>query len=90
MSVFEAAMMICFGASWPFSVLKSLRTKKVEGKSLAFMWLILVGYAAGIVHKFVNNTDWVTALYFANAALVGLDIVLYHRYLRRGAREVEA
>ena len=37
MSIFEAIMLICFGASWPAAVYKTYTTKNVEGKSLLFL-----------------------------------------------------
>ena len=33
MSVLEAGMMVCFGASWPFQVVKTFKSKEVGGKS---------------------------------------------------------
>ena len=38
MSVLEAGMMICFGASWPFQVAKTYKTKEVKGKSILFIY----------------------------------------------------
>ena len=37
MSIFEAGMLICFGASWPFAVMKTYKTKSVKGKSRLFL-----------------------------------------------------
>ena len=31
--VFEMIMLICFGASWPFALLKTIRVKNPAGKS---------------------------------------------------------
>ena len=50
-SVFEAVMLLCFAASWPFSILKAIRTKVVAGKSPMFMGIIEAGYVAGILFK---------------------------------------
>ena len=52
MSLFEALMMICFGVSWPISIHKSWRTKKVSGKSPVFMIVIIVGYASVLFTRF--------------------------------------
>ena len=41
MSIFEAGMMVCFGASWPIAALKTYKCKCVHGKSLKFSLLIL-------------------------------------------------
>jgi len=80
MSVFEAIMLVCFGASWPFSVYKSWKTKNVEGKSGIFLVHVLLGYLAGITHKIVYNLDIVLALYVLNALLVASDVSLWIRY----------
>ncbi len=87
-SIFEGTMLVCFGVSWPFSILKSWRTKNVSGKSIAFLWLIFFGYLAGITNKVLRSLDpatsleWVAGLYVLNAALVFTDILLYYRYRR--------
>jgi hypothetical protein len=86
---FEALMMICFGVSWPVAILKTLRTRRTEGKSLLFLLLILVGYLAGITAKFIiaaqthDWSNWVTILYIANAVLVSVDIFLFLKYRPR-------
>ena len=41
MSIFEAGMMVCFGASWPIAAYKTYKAKCVDGKSLRFSSLIL-------------------------------------------------
>jgi len=50
-------MLLCFGASWPISITKSLRTRVVAGKSPAFMAVIGSGYLSGIVHKLIYSLD---------------------------------
>lgn len=82
-------MLLCFGASWPFSVAKALRVKKVSGKSPIFLWLVLTGYCAGIVFKLATweaapERRWVTALYCWNLFIVGVDTMLYYRYRKNG------
>ena len=79
MSVFEITMLVCFGAAWPVSIWKSLRTRQVAGKSLFFLVIILVGYGAGILHKLIYQFDLVIYLYALNAIMVTIDIVLYLR-----------
>lgn len=83
MSFFEAGMMICFGASWPFQVSKTYKTKDVKGKSILFLWLIEIGYLLGILHKIFYNADCVILLYILNLTLVGADMVLYYLYRNR-------
>lgn len=79
MSVFEITMLVCFGAAWPVSIYKSLRTRAVAGKSLFFLLIVFVGYVAGILHKIIFQYDLVIFLYALNALMVGIDIVLYLR-----------
>lgn len=81
MSFFEAVMLLCFGVSWPISIAKSLRTKKVAGKSPLFMIIIFLGYLSGIVHKLLYDPDGVIVLYILNAVLVAVDLSLYFHYL---------
>lgn len=50
-NVYEAVMLICFGASWPLALLKTIHVKNPTGKSLLFMYLILIGYISGILNK---------------------------------------
>ena len=80
--MFEAIMLFCFGASWPFAVLKTYQSKRVEGKSASSLILILIGYVAGIVHKLLHNVNWVILLYAANAILVLTDLLLLMYYRR--------
>lgn len=81
MSIFEALMLICFGVSWPVSIIKSIRTRVVKGKSPLFMIILSVGYTSGLAHKFLYSLDWITALYALNLILVLTDLTLYYRYL---------
>ena len=82
MSPFEIAMLICFGASWPFSIAKAVRTREVRGKSRFFLAIVAAGYAFGIVHKLGWSRDWVVVLYATNLTMVLLDLVLVYRYRR--------
>ena len=80
MSIFEAGMLVCFGASWPIAAYKTYKAKRVEGKSLRFSCLILLGYFFGIMHKIFFNNDWVLALYLINVFFILLDVSLYLKY----------
>lgn len=82
MSIFEVGMLLCFGAAWPFSIYKTLRTKDVRGKSALFLLIVLMGYVFGILHKVFYNFDKVVYLYAFNGLMVGTDIALYVRYKR--------
>jgi len=80
LSIFEIGMLICFGASWPFAVAKTYKTKNVKGKSILFLSLILIGYLFGMLHKIFFSPDPVIYLYLANGLLVLADMILYFRY----------
>jgi hypothetical protein len=81
MSIFEALMLICFGLSGPVSIIKTLRTKTVSGKSPLFIGIIILGYTFGLTHKLLYSRDWVIYLYVYNLVVVSLDLVLYYRYV---------
>lgn len=83
MGGFEFLMLCCFGFSWPFSILKSIRSRSTKGKSLMFMTLVLSGYIFGIIHKVLYSFDWVTWAYVALMSLVLVDLVLYFVNRRR-------
>lgn len=85
MSPFEAVMLICFGASWPVSIAKTLRTKVVAGKSPLFMIIIFVGYLSGVTHKILYSMDWLVWLYVLNMVMVSIDLSLYLHYSRCNA-----
>ena len=79
MSVFEIGMLVCFGFAWPISIMKSIKTKSIEGKSLMFMYVIMIGYLFGMTHKIIYNFDFVLVLYGINFLMVFTDIMLYYR-----------
>lgn len=83
----EVIMILCFGASWPFNVIKSYKARTAKGKSPVFLCLIILGYIAGIASKFLNeaymasiNEKWyVLFFYFLNLLMVSTDLALYFR-----------
>ena len=79
MKLFEAGMLLCFGAAWPMNIIKSLRSRTAGGKSVMFQWAILIGYICGIINKFINGADIVLALYILNFLMVATDTVLIYR-----------
>lgn len=87
-SIWEVLFLLCFAVSWPVSIIKSLRTKVVIGKSPLFMSLVILGYVFGIIHKVLNNFDVVTYLYAFNALLVATDLTLYFVYIGKNRREM--
>lgn len=82
MSFFEILMLVCFGAAWPFSIVRSYRSRMTGGKSLPFLYIVLIGYGAGICHKIFFNYDPVIFLYGVNGLMVATDIGLYYRNRR--------
>ena len=88
MGIFEAIMLICFGASWPVSIWRTYKVKNPVGKSIGFLALIIIGYAAGIVNKITGNMDWVLWLYVLNLLMVSADLflVIYYRKLRAAGK----
>ena len=79
MSIFEIIMLICFGVAWPFSIYKSYKSCKNSGKSVVFLYAVVIGYIAGILHKLIYDYDVVIFLYILNSLMVTVDILLYYR-----------
>ena len=73
MSLFEIMMLICFGAAWPFSILKSYRSRSNRGKSALFLAVVLAGYIAGTLHKIHFNPDAVITHYGARPGAKGIN-----------------
>lgn len=82
MSIFEIIMLICFGAAWPVSIYKTYTSKSTAGKSVIFLIVIMIGYVAGIVHKFMYSQDWIIFLYMLNLTMVFTDTMLFLRNSR--------
>lgn len=82
MSIFEALMLICFGAAWPFSIVKSYHTKQNGSKSLIFLVVLFCGYLMGITHKLLYSRDPVIFLYALNGGMVFVDMMLFLRNRR--------
>lgn len=94
--IFEILMLVCFGASWPLNIIKSLRTRSTKGKSLFFLILIDIGYVSGIINKFIrypmtdNKALWTFTLcvYFLNLTMVTGDMIVYFINRRREKKEL--
>ena len=83
-SILETVMLICFGLSWPVSVVKNIRAGTAKGMSLPFILLISAGYIAGIAAKFVSgNVNYVLIVYIVNLLAVSVNIPVYYRNLHR-------
>lgn len=85
--IFETVMMICFGASWPFNVVRSYKARTAKGKSPMFLCIVIFGYLVGIAGKFLNESfmtnidkNWyVLFFYVLNTVMVSIDLGLYFR-----------
>lgn len=82
MHIFELGMLICFGVSWPISILKTYRSRTTKGKSVIFSVIIQLGYICGIINKILNGTDFVLYLYIFNLLMVFTDMMLWFRNRR--------
>ena len=89
-SIFEILMLLCFACSWPFSIVKALRTKVVIGKSPIFMSIIVLGYVFGILHKIFYHPDAVVFLYLFNLLIVSFDLSLYFKYIEQNRRDLHS
>jgi hypothetical protein len=83
----EIAMLISFGASWPFNIMKSYRSRTAKGKSVQFEIIVEIGYTIGLIGKFItfHNTGvlaYSVWFYFADIAMVLIDMGLYFRNIR--------
>ena len=93
--VLEAAMLICFGLSWPTNAYRSYVAATAGGTSWQFILLITVGYLCGIAAKIISGQlNWVLAIYLLNLVFLGANWWVYFRNRRldreRGALERQA
>ncbi len=88
--VFEILMVVCFGFSWPFNIIKSYRARTAKGTSLYFTLLIAIGYVGGILSKILFSIErgpsywtFLTVLafvfYFINLIMVSTGVAIYFR-----------
>lgn len=85
--VLEAAMLVCFGLSWPLNAYKGMKAGTAVGTSWQFIALITLGYVAGIAAKFASGSiSWVLAVYIINVACVGANWAVYFRNRRLDKR----
>lgn len=96
--ILEIIMVVCFGASWPLNLYKSIKARNTKGSSLHFYCLIAAGYVAGIFAKFLSASymasfaeKWyVLIFYFINLIMVGLNILVFFRNKRIEKAEQKA
>lgn len=77
--ILETIMLICFGISWPMTVIKNIKSKSAKGMSLPFIIMICTGYMAGIAGKLISGdfSIFVMAVYVINLVIVSANIVIY-------------
>lgn len=93
----EIGMLVAFGCSWPFNIIKSWRSRTAKGKSVAFEIIIVCGYVVGLLGKLITwhrTGVWAYSIwfYFADIAMVLIDMGLYFRNtaLDRNADQMRA
>ena len=76
--ILETAMLVCFGFSWPMSLIKNIRAKTAKSMSLKFIILIMLGYIAGIAAKLVSHQiNYVLIVYIINLVVVSMNLCVY-------------
>ena len=94
----EVLMLICFGLSWPFNIMKSWKSRTAKGKSLLFECCVIIGYCCGLAGKIIGgNITYVVAVYVLDILMVSVDLLLTIRNIfldkaadRRAEKEVKA
>lgn len=82
--IFETIMLLCFLFAWPFSIIKMLRTKQSQGKSILFLLVIIIGYIMGILFRLFDEgeVEKTIFLYAINGIVVSYDLYLTIKYKR--------
>ena len=88
----EIGMLVAFGCSWPFNIMKSLKSRTAKGKSVIFEYIVVFGYVIGLLGKLISYQRtgvWAYSIwfYFADIAMVATDIVLYYRNIALDRRQ---
>ena len=94
----EVMMLVCFGLSWPFNIMKSWKSRTAKGKSLLFECCVIIGYCCGLAGKIIGGKiTSVVAVYVLDILMVSVDLLLTIRNIfldkaadRRAEKEVKA
>ena len=90
-SIMEMLMVVCFGLSWPFNIVKAWRAKTAKGTSVLFYFFIWIGYIFAMIGKciliayhapqpwYVTVKWYVMFFYVVNTLMVTVGIVIYYR-----------
>lgn len=87
----EAAMILCFGLSWPISIYRSYVSRTAKGKSLFFEVFLWIGYIFGILRKVIQLISgepgsvlfylgWF--FYILNIVEITIDMAFYFRNVK--------
>lgn len=88
--ILEAAMLTCFGLSWPLNAYKNFKAGTAAGTSWQFILLITAGYLAGIAAKICSDTiNWVLIVYLINLVFLAANWAVYFRNRRLDAQRLE-
>jgi len=80
---FEMCFLLCFAVAWPVNIYKSVKSRTAKGKSIAFEYLVIMGYLFGIAAKLTDDhLSYVLFFYVLNTIMVAIDVALYHRNVR--------
>ena len=55
-TIFEIVMVLCFGASWPFNIIRAYKARTAKGTSLQFTILIGIG-SVSYTHLTLPTTE---------------------------------
>lgn len=95
-TICEILFLLCFGASWPFNIIKAYRARTTKGTSLQFMALICLGYVAGVFKMIFTWIDKgglapmqcvAFAFYIINLSMVSTGIAIYFRNKKLDAQK---
>ena len=90
-SVMEMLMVICFGLSWPFNIIRAMKARTAKGTSILFYSFILIGYICAIIGKavlirsnlpqpwYVTVKWYVLFFYILNTLMVTFGVLIYFR-----------
>jgi len=76
-NIFEVAMLLCFAAAWPFSIRKAYVSKSNGSMSFFFLFVVIIGYIAGITNNVLHGVNYVIYFYIANMVMVIINTILF-------------
>ena len=100
-TIFEIVMVLCFGASWPFNIVRAYKARTTKGTSLQFTILIGIGYVGGILSKIfawaaTGSSYWdalkipAFVFYIINLCMILTALAIYFRNKKLDAARAAA